>query len=316
MTRTAYLFPGQGSQHVGMAADLLRDNDAAREVFDRCERAVSLELRKLVLEGPEQQLSRTDVAQPAIFAVSAAVLAALRQMAGPEAEGVFAADSMAGLSLGEYTALYAAGCMDLETACRLVARRGRLMQQAAEARPSSMVSLMGLEEPQVRELCEKAAQGQVLSCANFNCPGQIVVSGETDACRRVLVLAEEFGARAVELKVAGAFHSELMAPAAEAFAEELARVDFQDPAVEVLSNVDAEPYRTADEIAPRLLRQLTHPVRWQQCMQRLLDAGCETYYEIGPGKVLAGLMRRIDRKTRVTVLNDLPSLQKAVSPAT
>ena len=262
--KIAHLFPGQGAQSVGMGKDLCEAFPAAADLFDCAEAATGLALRQLCFEGPEDQLNRTDIAQPAIFTVSAAVLAAL-------GDRIEAPAFTAGLSLGEYTALYAAGAMDFETGVKLVAKRGELMQQAATATPSGMVSVMGLDEAQALELCAAAAGGDVLTCANFNCPGQIVLSGGTEACKRAAELAEQFGASgAVELKVAGAFHSEIMAPAAEAFGAVLAEVAFCDPTTTVIANVDARPYTGADQIAEKLLAQLTGPVRWQQSIEYLL----------------------------------------------
>ena len=304
---TAFLFPGQGAQSVGMGQDFLASFPSAEKMFAQAEAASGLALRTLCVGGPEEDLARTDVAQPAIFTVSAIALEALRAVLG---ESGPQPDALAGLSLGEYTALYAAGAMDFETGVKLVAQRGQLMQRAATATPSGMVSVLGLDEAKAQELCVAAAKGQVLTCANFNCPGQIVLSGEIAACERAAELAEQFGASgAVPLKVAGAFHSQIMAPTAEAFAEVLAGVDFSEPTVPVISNVDAKPYAGAGEITDRLLSQLTQPVRWQQSMEYLLAQGLGSPYEVGPGRVLAGLMRRIDRKTRVANLSSYQAIE-------
>jgi len=295
-----------------MGKDLCDASAAARDLFDRAEAASGLPLKTLCFQGPQDQLNRTDVAQPAIFTFSAVLLDVLRQ--SPDAP---APDAVAGLSLGEYTALYAAGAMDFETGVKLVAKRGELMQQAATATPSGMVCVLGLDETKAEELCQAAAEGQVLTCANFNCPGQIVLSGQTDACERAAQLAEQFGASgAVALNVAGAFHSALMAPAAEQFQAVLAEVDFAVPAVPVVANVDAAPYADASQIKQKLLSQLTSPVRWQQSMEYLLEAGAQNLYEIGPGRVLAGLMRRIDRKIKVANLNTYQAVEGLVDQPT
>ncbi len=308
----AFLFPGQGAQHVGMAKELHGRFASARAIFQQALDATGLDLTTLCFEGPEEELARTDIAQPAIFTVSAAMLAVLDEILPAESRRAIQPTYFAGLSLGEYSALYAADALDFTDMVKLVARRGELMQAAATATPSGMVSVLGMDEQQATALvAEAAADGQALSCANFNCPGQIVLSGEAAAVKRAAELAPQFGASgAIELKVAGAFHSELMAPAADAFAEALAEVTFRTPSAPVLSNVDAEAHTDSDSIKKKLLAQLTSPVRWQQCMEKLLENGVETFYEIGPGRVLAGLMRRIHRRADFTSLKDAASIEK------
>jgi [acyl-carrier-protein] S-malonyltransferase len=288
----------------------------ARRIFDLAEEATKLPLKKLCFEGPEDELSRTDIAQPAIFTVSAATLAAMEELFANKQPQLLRPEYAAGLSLGEYTALFAAGAMDFETGVKLVARRGELMQQAALAKPSGMVSVMGLDETRARELCDAASDGQVLTCANFNCPGQIVLSGEIDATRRAAEMAQQFGATgAVPLKVAGAFHSEIMTPAAEAFGETLDGVEFSSLKTEVLANVSGGPYSDVSEIKDKLLSQLVSSVRWEDCMKYLLTQGVEKFYEIGPGRVLSGLLRRIDRKMRAINVNSSEGLEKLADNA-
>lgn len=311
--KTAYLFPGQGSQHAGMGKDLYEAYPAARRVFDMADEITGMPIKKLCFEGPQQELARTDVSQPAIFTVSAATLAVIEDLLSPAQLEAIEPDFLAGLSLGEYSALYAAGAIEFEDCLKLVAMRGELMQAAASARPSGMVSVMGLDEQQAAQLCQAAGAGQVLTCANFNCPGQIVLSGELEACNRAVVLAQQFGASAaVPLNVAGAFHSELMAPAAEAFAQRLRDVAFDELMVPVVSNVDAKPYEHTWQISDKLAAQLVSPVRWQQSMEAMLADGVDNFYEIGPGRVLAGLMRRIHRKAGVTCLKDRDSIEQVV----
>jgi [acyl-carrier-protein] S-malonyltransferase len=332
--KIAFLFPGQGSQHVGMGKDLYEAFPAAKAVFDLAESATGLPIKRLCFEGPEDQLARTDVAQPAIFTHSAAVLACMYNLLDPVKVEAIKPALLAGLSLGEYSALYAADRISLRDALTLVTRRGAAMQAAATAVPSGMVSILGLDATKTTELCEKAAQGQVLGCANFNCPGQIVISGQIDACRRAEAMAKDAGASgAVALNVAGAFHSALMKPAADELGKALSAVSFHEPAArpqkdrsapaqaddgqrfaspqaQVVSNVDAAPYACENCIRAGLLAQLTGAVRWQQSVELMLARGIERFYEIGPGRVLAGLMRRINRKAEVVSVNSREAVEK------
>ena len=291
-----------------MMADLAEASRAARGLFAQADDQLGFSLRELCFTGPADRLNATDMSQPAMFVASGAALAAMQEALG---EHTPQPAMTAGLSLGEYTALYAAGAIDFAAALDLVTKRGQFMQAAAEAVPSAMVSIIGLDEDKVRQLCQAAADGQVLTPANFNCPGQIVISGEADACQRAMQLAEKFGAsRAIPLKVAGAFHSELMRPAAEGLAEALEDVEIRPPEYPVVSNVDARPADEPDAIKQRLVAQVTSPVRWCESIQYLLACGADEFYEIGPGRVLAGLMRRIDSARRVRSINSADALAK------
>ncbi len=301
---TILLCPGQGAQHVGMAKAWHEQHPAAAEVFARADEALGLELSKLCFDGPEDTLNRTDMAQVAIYTASVACHKAL-----------VASDTLgevkltAGLSLGEFTALHLAGAFDFLTGLELVRLRGRAMQDAAELTESSMVALVGADEAQAVALCEEALddlenQGdEVLVPANFNCPGQVVISGSLKACERAEAVADKMGIRSTQLAVAGAFHSPLMQPAADRLAEALDKADWNTPAVPVMSNVTAEPHESdIASIKQRLVDQLTQPVRWSQSMQYVLEnpPGPDMrLIELAPGKVLSGLMRRIDRKTKV-----------------
>ena len=309
MMKTAFLFPGQGAQVVGMGGDFAQAFKECDDIFEKANEIVGYDLKKICFEGPQDQLNSTDVSQPAIFVTSAAILEMLRS---DPATADITPDVTAGLSLGEYTALYAAGALTFEDALILVQKRGRAMQAAADATNGSMVSVIGLDPEKVEQLCSHAAGDQVLKPANFNCPGQIVISGQSQACYRAVQLANEYGAiKAIELKVAGAFHTEMMAPAADTLQTALEDCQIESPtAAKVIANVDVEYYNDAAGIRHGLVKQLLEPIQWQKCMEKLLDEGVEKYYEIGPGRVLTGLMKRINRKTKVINVSNLNALRK------
>ncbi len=306
--RTAFLFPGQGAQTVGMGADVAQAFPVAAELFERANHIVGFDLRKVCFEGPADRLNSTTMSQPAIFVTSAALLEVLRTS---PATGTIRPDVTAGLSMGEYTALYAAGLLSFEDGLRLVRKRGQAMQAAADATRGTMVSIIGLDEEKVRQLCNEAREGELLEPVNFNCPGQIVVSGTLGACERAQRLATERGAvMAVRLDVAGAFHTQMMSSAAETLKETLRRSRVSEPAsVRTIANITADYYRTAEQVVEGLTRQLTSPILWQKCMERLLADGVEEWYEVGPGRVLTGLMRRISRKAKIVNISDLGSLR-------
>jgi [acyl-carrier-protein] S-malonyltransferase len=306
--RTALLFPGQGAQIVGMGADVAAAFPAAADVFEQANQVVGFDLRKTCFEGPPDRLNSTTVSQPAIFVTSAALLAVLR------ANKDISPDVTAGLSMGEYTALYAAGAFRFEDGLRLVTRRGEAMQSAADATRGAMVSILGLDEDKVRQLCDEARGDELLEPVNFNCPGQIVVSGAIAACERAERLAENYGAiKAVRLEVAGAFHTEMMAPAAQALRQALLQTSISlPPAVRVIANITADYYRTVPAIVEGLTRQLTSAILWQKCMEHLIADGIDEFYEIGPSRVLTGLMKRINRKAKVTNLSDMDSLKAVI----
>jgi [acyl-carrier-protein] S-malonyltransferase len=311
MVKTAILFTGQGAQSVGMGRDIAEVSPAAAAVFARANEVVGFDLRAVCFEGPAEKLEQTDIQQPAIFTSSVAIWQAVQDRGllngGPAA--------MAGLSLGEYSALFAAGAVSFEDALRLVKRRGELMQAAATAVPSGMVSALGLEPGQIEAICREAADQGVIQPANFNSPGQIVVSGTKAACEKAAGLIEKAGGRAIPLKVAGAFHSPLMKPAADGLAEILAATSFRTPEVPVLANVNCQYHGDAATIRRWLTDQLTQPVRWQASMERLLAEGVERFVEIGPGRVLTGLMKKISRKTPVINLGAVADLTQAVLQA-
>jgi [acyl-carrier-protein] S-malonyltransferase len=292
----AFLFPGQGAQSVGMGATVCAQVPAARALFDRAEPVLGYDLYHLCTEGPATKLETTEHSQPAIFVAS---LAALEQLKRDSPDVVENCTAAAGLSLGEYTALVFAGVMDFETGLGIVQERGRAMQAASDAVPSGMVSILGLECEKVENVCDECRGGEVLEIANLLCPGNIVVSGHKEACRKVMDAAVAAGAmKTIPLSVAGAFHTELMKPAVERLRAALADVPLQQPRIPVISNVDARPHDDPHEIRELLIQQVCSPVRWEDSLRYLLDtAEITQFYEIGPGRVLAGLLKRIARKT-------------------
>jgi [acyl-carrier-protein] S-malonyltransferase len=277
-----------------MARELTAGLPAARALFDRAGEVLGYDLARLCFEGPAEELDSTVVSQPALYVCS---FAALEQLRRDAPEVVERCEGAAGLSLGEYSALAFAGAMDFETGLRLVAERGAAMQAAADAQPSAMVSVLGLDRAQVDALCAEARQGDVLEVANLLCPGNLVISGSNAACERAADRAVSAGAiKAIPLAVAGAFHTPIMQPAVERLAAALAQADLRAPRLTVISNVDAEPHTTPDAIREKLRRQVVSPVRWEDSVRRLLADGFDTFYEVGPGRVLRGLLKRIDRK--------------------
>ncbi|MFO0837338.1 MAG: ACP S-malonyltransferase [Phycisphaerae bacterium] len=310
MAHEAAIFPGQGAQLVGMGKDVSERIAIAAETFAQADSLLGFKLSDLSFNGPEQRLNDTDIQQAAIFTTSVALFRAAldaKRLRG----GQFAA--MGGLSLGEYTALHLAGALAFEDALRLVHRRGQLMQQAAEKYPGGMVSLIGMDEAQALALCERVRDKGRVSSANFNSPGQIVISGDRAACEAAAALADEFGGKAVPLKVAGAFHSELMREAAEGLRPALEAAKIRTPDVRVIANVDAEYHASPAGIRESLYRQVFNPVRWQACVERLRSDGIATFWEIGPNRVLTGLMRKIDRAAKVTNVSTLADLTPAAT---
>lgn len=290
----ALLFPGQGAQHVGMGQDLAAAYPAAREIFERADEALATSLSGVMWNGPEEELTATHNAQPAILTHSVAVHALVADELGD-------VGLAAGHSLGEFSAYVAAGTLGFEDAVRAVRRRGELMFQSGEARPGTMAAILGLEDAVVERVCRKAAEaGGDCVPANFNAPGQIVISGDEPAVARAMEMAKEAGAkRALPLNVSGAFHSPLMEVAESGLREHLAGVEFASPAFPVVSNVSAEPVTEPAEAHRLLIEQLTSPVRWTASMRTMLDQGGDGFVELGPGRVLAGLMRRIERSADV-----------------
>lgn len=285
----AYVFPGQGAQFVGMGKDLYESNERARALFEKANDILGVRITDLMFNGTDEDLRRTDITQPAVFLHS--VILALTA-------DDFAPDMTAGHSLGEFSALVAAGALDFEDGLRLVSARAHAMQKACELKPSTMAAIIALPDEKVEEVL-KGIDGVVV-CANYNCPGQIVISGEIEAIDKACELLTAAGARrALKLKVGGAFHSPLMEPARAELAEAIERTNFHTPKCPVYQNVDAKPHTNPEEIKANLIAQLTAPVRWTASVQQMIADGATTFCELGPGKVLQGLVSKIDRNVAV-----------------
>lgn len=294
MPGAAFLFPGQGAQAVGMGKQLVDTLPAARSLFDQAREILGYDLLDLCLNGPVEKLNSTAISQPAIFVTSLAALESLRASQS-DAEGRCVA--AAGLSLGEYTALVFAGAMTFAEGLRLVQKRGEAMQAAADATASGMVSVLGLEQAKIEELCARVRYLGLIEVANLLCPGNIVVSGAKAPLDELEKLAPDAGSmKTIRLAVAGAFHTTIMKPADEKLAAALASIDLKPARLPVWSNVDAQPHTLPEEIRPLLIRQVLQPVLWEKTMRNLLAAGVDQFYEIGPGRVLAGLLKRVERK--------------------
>lgn len=300
MKKTALLFSGQGSQTVGMGRDLCERLEPCRQLFARANEVLGRDFQKICFEGPEDMLTKTDNAQPGIFLMSMACLTALKSQI-PDLKF----DATAGLSLGEFTALAAAGAVSFDDGLRMVQKRGRFMQEACDSTNGGMASIINMDDAALAEVCRDAD----VEIANINCPGQIVISGDKGKIAKAVELAKTRGAkRAIPLAVAGAYHSRLMQSAKEKVAEALNPLPMRQPEVMVISNVTARPSNTVDEIKNLLVRQVTSSVRWSESMQWLVEQGFTRFIELGPGNVLSGLMKRINKDVEMLNVSDCASL--------
>jgi len=307
MKATAFIFPGQGSQYVGMGKEFFENFREAREVFQEADDVLHLPISSLCFQGPEEALKLTENTQPAVLTTS---IAALRVL---QAEKGVVPRLAAGHSLGEYSALVVSGALAFADAVQIVRLRGRYMQEAVPVGEGAMAAILGMERRQVEKLCEESAQGEVLTPANFNCPGQIVIAGHAKAVERAMERVKQEGKKAVPLPVSAPFHSPLMKPAGERLEKVLEGIPIQDLKIPIVTNVEADINRSKERVKELLVTQVWSPVRWEESMQKITGDGIEQTLEIGPGKVLSGLMKRINPKVETKNIEDIQTLKKISS---
>ncbi|MSR80329.1 MAG: [acyl-carrier-protein] S-malonyltransferase [Gemmataceae bacterium] len=293
MSQTAILFPGQGAQYVGMGVALAEKYASVQSLYDKAAQILGFNLLEICKNGPAERINATDISQPALFVAS---FAALHDLEQTEPEALAACAMTAGLSLGEYSALAFAGAIDFETGLKLVHLRGTVMQMASEKIPSTMASILLLDESTLEELVRQAQSKGLVRIANYLCPGNLVISGVIPAVQEVERLAQAAGGKTIRLSVAGAFHTSVMDPAMSPLSDALKKVGFVAPRIPVFSNVTGVPHSTPESISELLAKQVVEPVRWEACIRQMIALGVDKFYEVGPGRILAGLLKRIDRK--------------------
>jgi [acyl-carrier-protein] S-malonyltransferase len=304
MKSIAFIFPGQGSQYVGMGKELYGNFSVAKQIFEEANDTLRFSISTLCFQGPEEELKLTENTQPAILTTSIATFKVLQTEKGINPQ--FAA----GHSLGEYSALVASGALSFAEAVQTVRLRGKFMQEAVPVGEGAMAAILGMEREDVEKLCEEVAAGEILSPANFNCPGQIVIAGHSNAVQRAIERVKQEGKRATLLPVSAPFHSPLMKPAGARLERALEEITVRDLNVPVVTNVEAEINTSKDRVKPLLVAQVSSPVRWEESMRRMIKEGIEQVLEIGPGKVLSGLMKRIDPKIEIKNIEDIQTLRK------
>jgi [acyl-carrier-protein] S-malonyltransferase len=304
MKPIAFIFPGQGSQYVGMGKELFENFSVAKKVFEEADDALHLSISALCFKGPEEALKLTENTQPAVLTTSIAAFKVLQEEKG------ITPQFTAGHSLGEYSALVVSGALTFSEAVKMVRLRGKFMQEAVPVGEGAMAAVLGMEREQVEKLCEEISYGEVLTPANFNCPGQIVIAGHSKAVERAIERIKQEGKKAVLLPVSAPFHSPLMKPAGERLEKALEEISVSDLKVPVVTNVEAEVNTSKARVKGLLVAQVSSPVRWEESMRKMIEKGIEHLFEIGPGKVLSGLMKRIDSRVETKNLEDLQTLKK------